>query len=546
MRIIVLNITYMAAIGLSLYSIGWLLNRGNKNRTTYAFILCQALIILWCVTQFFTGLQLTAFQQTVIYDISYLGICLIGPSWLLFSLFYGERRVSPRLAAAIYAPSAAHYLVLMTNGGHHLFYTSFEAGNVAYGPLFYTNACYIYLCVLGGTAVLYKSLARNPVNRSQVKAVIFSVLIPLICNILYLAGFLAPGFDITPPAFSVTSILLLWATYRYNFLNVNTLASSQVFESVTEGILIYNTAGKITYANEAAADILQVKTGEEAAAFYDRVRRYNEEAAAKPDCDGEALLIMEDGRRVELKRQIHRDRRGRMTAGTVVLSDVSRYYELVERTRELAASNEQLAVERERNRIAQEVHDTTGHTLTMIRSLMKLAGIESGQGDSSNLKEYLEQAEGLASDGIRELRCSINNLKQAGGRELVSSRIRRLAETVKEIEVEVSVQGPDSGRYSHLTDIVYECAREAVTNCLKYAGATHMDIIIKFHDESLDVYIFDNGGGCGKIIPGNGLGGMEKRIREAGGTFRAASAEGEGFQIILKLPVITDTKESTR
>ena len=73
-----------------------------------------------------------------------------------------------------------------------------------------------------------------------------------------------------------------------------------------------------------------------------------------------------------------------------------------------------------------------------------------------------------------------------------------------------------------------------------------MDIIVKFHGESLDVYIFDNGVGCDKIKAGNGLGGMERRVLEAGGTFRAASAEGEGFQIILKLPVNTDAKEITR
>lgn len=232
-----------------------------------------------------------------------------------------------------------------------------------------------------------------------------------------------------------------------------------------------------------------------------------------------------------------------MTAGTVILSDVSKYYELVSRTKELAVSNEQLAVEQERNRIAQDVHDTTGHTLTMIRSLMKLAEIECQQGNYSHINEYLEQAGQLSGDGIRELRCSINNLKQAGGRELVTQGIRRLAESVKELEVEVCVQGTDSRQYSHLTKTVYECAREAITNCLKYAHATHMDIILKFHEDSLDLYIFDNGRGCGKIISGNGLEGMEKRVKEAGGQFRAVSSEGEGFQITVKLPVSGGAKE---
>lgn len=79
-------------------------------------------------------------------------------------------------------------------------------------------------------------------------------------------------------------------------------------------------------------------------------------------------------------------------------------------------------MEQERNRIAQEVHDTTGHTLTMINSLLKLVriGRKDGAGEQAESEAYLIQAEELAAGGIRELRCSINNLRAMGADGLVS------------------------------------------------------------------------------------------------------------------------------
>ena len=69
-----------------------------------------------------------------------------------------------------------------------------------------------------------------------------------------------------------------------------------------------------------------------------------------------------------MKRYAYRDRNGKNIAGAVMFTDVGKYYQLLEQEQELAVSNQKLAIEQERNRIAQEVHDTTGHTLTMINS----------------------------------------------------------------------------------------------------------------------------------------------------------------------------------
>ena len=121
--------------------------------------------------------------------------------------------------------------------------------------------------------------------------------------------------------------------------------------------------------------------------------------------------------------------------------------------------------------------------------------------------------------------------------ELVSQGVCQLAESVRELKVEVGIQGEDHSRYSHLSLTVCACLREAITNCLKYAGASHMDVIVRFEESSVSAYIFDDGRGCPAIEEHNGLSGIRRRVEEKGGQARFLSAEGEGFQIFFELPV---------
>ena len=72
---------------------------------------------------------------------------------------------------------------------------------------------------------------------------------------------------------------------------------------------------------------------------------------------------------------------------------------------------------------------------------------------------------------------------------------------------------------------------------MRYSGASRIDIILKFLSDRLEVYIFDNGRGCGEIGEHNGLRGIRERTGELGGTVRFSSVEGEGFSTIIKIPL---------
>lgn len=556
---IMLRIAYLSAIGLSLYTSGWLLMKADKNRTTGALAACQLLIIIWCIPQLFSALPMTKGMKYLAYGISYIGISFIGPAWLEFAFLYSRRKLSHMGELCLFGISAVNYSVLLTNEYHHLFYASFQVTKVVYGPVFYIHMAYTYICVLAGMAVVLAAFRRNRVALAHIAVILLAAAVPLAFNLLYMTGLVRAGFDLTPPAFSLSSILMLLAVFRYDFLDVNTMAFDKIFDSIAEGVVVYNRRDKITYCNGAAGHWLGVRTGDDMEPLR---RTLREKGAAVDPQDSQApVFTLEDSgerRMLEVRQYTHRDKKGDMIAGTVMFTDVGRYYQLLEQGRELAVTNQSLAIEKERNRIAQEVHDTAGHTLTMINSLLRLIRIgykeERGREQDMPMKqvmpmeqdmpmernvpieEYLAQAQELASSGIRDLRCSINNLRQSASYGLISQGVYQLAGSVKEFEVEVDIQGEDRQEYSHLSPVVYDCLREAVTNCHKYACASRMDVILKFGANSLNLYIFDNGNGCLHIEEGNGIRGIRQRTEQAGGTVRFISESGEGFQIYISLP----------
>ena len=574
---VLLLVLYLFTIGLSAYSCGWLLLKAERSGAAAALAVCQLLVIVWCIPQLFLGLPMTKGIKYLIYGISYMGISFIGPSWLAFSFLYCKKKLARPVWLVLFGLALLHYMVFLTNERHHLFYRQFEVEAVVYGRMFYVHMAYTYCCVAGGMGAVLREFWKKRVAAVHLAVILLSAAVPLAFNVLYLSGWAKTSFDLTPLAFSLSGFLMVLAVLRYDFLVVRGLTFEQILSSIAEGVAVYNKRGMIVYCNKAANDWLGICEGD----TFEKVRERLEGLGIQVEREKERiledlLLSLDGGGKIRLKQYIQRDKTGATAAGIFLLTDVGEYYERLRQSRELAVSAQKLAIEQERNRIAQKVHDTAGHTLTMIQSLVRLARVEwersqsvseeeitrfgeltqlAGErrfekisekeavreGETSSgegrIEEYLSQAQELAVEGIRELRISINQLRQGTEGELVTQGVYQLAQRVKELDVEVSVQGTDGLSYSHLSTVVYECLREAITNCLKYAHASHMDVILKFEENGLRVYIFDDGQGCQSIVEDNGLRGIRDRVTEAGGQVRILSSEGEGFQIYIWLPM---------
>lgn len=420
----VLGLIYMLVTGAVLVSMAVLFLKGRKEKYNRIYLVCQGLVALWCVSQVLILLAGTSEELVLAYLLGNVGVCFVGAVWYYFAVEYTGRQYSTFLKSVPFLLSAIHYLLMLTNGLHHMYYTDFGFDYIGHGIFFYSNVIVTYFFVVFGAVILYRNVERD--NQTAKGLIIASVLIPVFLNAVYLSGMVQVAFDITALGFGFSVILVLFATIKYRFLDLS---------------------------------------------------------------------------------------------------------------RELVITNEKLLLERERNRIAQEVHDTAGHTLTMIQSYMKLAELSVKNEEKEKTAEYLSEAKVLTSQGIRELRESINQLRREASYELVTQGIIQLTDQVKEIPVEVTVQGEDGERYSHLSRVIYDTVRETVTNTLKYADATKMELVIRFQEKQVELVIGDDGRGCDEVVANNGIRGIRERIEGVGGTVRFLSGKGEGFLTRVKIPV---------
>lgn len=122
----------------------------------------------------------------------------------------------------------------------------------------------------------------------------------------------------------------------------------------------------------------------------------------------------------------------------------------------------------------------------------------------------------------------------------VTQAVKTVADALREIPVELCIQGEDTGEYDFCIHEVYDNVREAITNSVRYSGAERIDIIIKFSASYLELYVLDNGRGCENISEHNGLFGIRSRTEKLGGTVKFSSVCGEGFSMIIKIPARSD------
>lgn len=205
---------------------------------------------------------------------------------------------------------------------------------------------------------------------------------------------------------------------------------------------------------------------------------------------------------------------------------------------ELMEDNAHMAAIRERNRIAREVHDTIGHTLTGLAF-----GIDAcealSDGSPEELKDQLNVLSDVAREGIEDVRKSVALLKADDPEdENVVDRIQKMIDNTKkatktEIAFECEVgQLTFDGEESHA---IYRIVQEGVTNAIQHGHAKRIQIVMRKEGERLFIRIQDDGIGCPNPEEGFGLRHMRERVRMLHGTI---SFDGSnGFLINAVIPL---------
>lgn len=203
-----------------------------------------------------------------------------------------------------------------------------------------------------------------------------------------------------------------------------------------------------------------------------------------------------------------------------------------------AAVSEKIAEDKERKRLAREIHDTLGHALTGIAAGVD-ACIAMIDINPEATKKQLIFISKVVRQGIVDVRNSLNKLRpgaleQHGFKGAIENMIEEFT-SVSDLTITLDYRLDKVDFENTKEDILFRVIQESVTNAVRHGDATHIDISLYIEDNSLYLKIQDNGQGCEEIHYGFGLKQMKERLGMING--KVAYDGHHGFLTIVTIPL---------
>ncbi|TMJ95185.1 MAG: sensor histidine kinase [Actinobacteria bacterium] len=215
--------------------------------------------------------------------------------------------------------------------------------------------------------------------------------------------------------------------------------------------------------------------------------------------------------------------------------------ERLEREREVRARE---AVAEERARIARELHDVVGHSVSVmtvqasaVRRLLKP--------EQEREREALEVVEQTGREALAEMRRLVGVLRRPEEAPALAPQpslehLDRLVAKAREsgLPVELRIEGTPSPLPPGVDLTAYRLVQEGLTNTIKHARASRAGVVVRYGEGEVEIFVTDDGDGGGDGGGGgHGLVGMRERVSVYGGELEAGPSPGGGYGLRARLPL---------
>lgn len=245
---------------------------------------------------------------------------------------------------------------------------------------------------------------------------------------------------------------------------------------------------------------------------------------------------------VELSAQLTRADSGKLTHATGLVRNVTERVEMFLARKQLL-SKLITAEEKERRRIARELHDQLGQEITALslglRNLQELTNESDARQDLlDGLKKLVGDIDSRVDRFTLDLRPVV--LDDLGLDAALQAHFNQWTE-VHGIELNSHLAGLNSAKLPfELVTTVFRVVQESLTNVARHSQASSVDVIVELSNGEIKVVVEDNGNGQQRPIgpQSYGLMGMRERVEGLGGQFRAESSNESGFSVFVRVPVV--------
>ncbi|NYF92015.1 sensor histidine kinase [Tunturiibacter empetritectus] len=197
--------------------------------------------------------------------------------------------------------------------------------------------------------------------------------------------------------------------------------------------------------------------------------------------------------------------------------------------------NAALAAVAERERIARDLHDVLGHTLSVIVLKAELAG-RLLERDPQRAAQEMADVERTARTALSEVREAIGGYRSQG----LTAEMERTRKTLQSAGVALSCESPVPQLNASEETVLCLTVREAVTNIVRHAKATQCRIRFARSEDGYHSLLITDDGNQPRIREGNGLRGMRERVQSLGG--RLSITTSPGVTILIELPHTPNTQ----
>lgn len=227
-------------------------------------------------------------------------------------------------------------------------------------------------------------------------------------------------------------------------------------------------------------------------------------------------------------------------AGTVYLVSAQRY------ERQLAVLRQQEALEKERARIARDIHDQVGASLTQVALLGEL--VEADKGSPADVASHAQQISQTARETTRALDEIVWTVNPSNDTlEGLVNYICKYAQDYLGVagikyRLDVPSEVPPAAIAPDVRHNVFLASKEAITNVVRHAQGSSAWLRVRLGDKSFTIEVEDNGRGLAGMDPQrartrHGLSNMRKRMEEVGGTFALETGAEGGALVRLTVPL---------
>jgi two-component system sensor histidine kinase DesK len=192
---------------------------------------------------------------------------------------------------------------------------------------------------------------------------------------------------------------------------------------------------------------------------------------------------------------------------------------------------EQLAAIAERERIARDMHDLLGHSLSSLALKSELAEKLANKAQFDAAKKEMSEVAALARQTLSEVRFAVTGLKLKG----LKGSLLKLTNELKNMKFDTQCYIYASNLPPMVESTLIMLSKEWITNILRHSKGDSVSIAVSVEANNVKLNIGDNGQ-IANMEAGNGIDGMRSRVNELGGTIMIKHEQGVKLEVVIPLP----------